>query len=150
GGTALVTSGGNKVLTVASLAISGTGNLDLSDEDLIVDYSGASQLAAIQTLINSARNGGAWSGAGLTSTAAKNAAAHNPTLGAMEASDFKTIYGAGASFDGQTIDTTAVLVKYTYYGDSDFNGTVDFDDYVRTDAGFNAGRSAWVNGDFDG
>jgi hypothetical protein len=42
-----------------------------------------------------------------------------------------------------------VLVKYTYYGDTDFNGRVNFDDYVRTDAGFNNHASGWLNGDFD-
>src|SRR5687767_2717473 len=51
---------------------------------------------------------------------------------------------------GETIDTSAVLVKYTYYGDTNFNGVVNFDDYSRTDAGFNFGRSGWLNGDFDG
>jgi hypothetical protein len=40
-------------------------------------------------------------------------------------------------------------VKYTYYGDTDFNGTVNFDDYVRTDSGFNNHRTGWLNGDFD-
>ena len=43
-----------------------------------------------------------------------------------------------------------MLVKYTYYGDTDFNGVVDFDDYSRTDAGFNQHRTGWLNGDFDG
>jgi len=43
-----------------------------------------------------------------------------------------------------------VLVKYTYYGDTDFNGVVNFDDYSRTDAGFNQNKSGWLNGDFDG
>ena len=47
-------------------------------------------------------------------------------------------------------DATAVLVKYTYYGDADFNGQVDFDDYVRRDLGFNNGTGGWINGDFDG
>jgi len=50
----------------------------------------------------------------------------------------------------QVIDTTAVLVKYTYYGDTDFNGAVNFDDYSRTDNGFSTGKSGWLNGDFDG
>jgi hypothetical protein len=68
----------------------------------------------------------------------------------MEATEFKAIYGAAATFDGQAIDNTAVLVKYTYYGDADFNGRVNFDDYVRTDNGFNNHLSHWVNGDFDG
>ena len=40
-------------------------------------------------------------------------------------------------------------MKYTYYGDTDFNGVVNFDDYSRTDAGFNGNESGWLNGDFD-
>jgi hypothetical protein len=75
---------------------------------------------------------------------------HNTTLGAIEAADYLSIYGPGATFDGQAIDNTAVLVKYTYYGDADFNGQVNFDDYSRTDAGFNGSRTGWLNGDFDG
>jgi hypothetical protein len=68
----------------------------------------------------------------------------------MEATDYKSIYGASATFDGQRLDDTAVLVKYTYYGDADFNGRVNFDDYVHTDSGFNNHLSHWLNGDFDG
>jgi autotransporter-associated beta strand protein len=150
GGLAQVPAGGNKVLIVPSLSVLGTGKLDLFDNDLIVDYTGASQLAVIQNLINTARAGGAWTGGGITSTTARNINAHNSTLGAIEASDYKALYGAAATFSGQTIDTTAVLVKYTWYGDADFNGKVNFDDYVRTDNGFNNHQTGWLNGDFDG
>ena len=59
-------------------------------------------------------------------------------------------YPGGSTFDGESIDSSAVLVKYTYYGDTDFNGKVNFDDYVRTDNGFNNHLSSWLNGDFDG
>src|SRR5262249_23044153 len=65
------------------------------------------------------------------------------------ATEFKSIYGNSATFAGQTIDTTALLIKFTYYGDTDFNGKVNFDDYVRTDSGFNNHKSGWLNGDFD-
>jgi len=41
-------------------------------------------------------------------------------------------------------------VKYTYYGDDDFNGIVNFDDYSHIDAGFSNGRTGWLNGDLDG
>jgi hypothetical protein len=143
-------AGGNRVLVTQAFSLASTATLDLNDNDLVLDYSGASQLAAIQSLINAARANGAWTGAGLTSSAARSNAQHNTTLGAMEASDFKSIYGPAALFSGESIDTTAVLVKYTYYGDTDFNGRVNFDDYVRTDSGFNNHRSGWLNGDFDG
>jgi hypothetical protein len=135
---------------IEQLTIDSGGTLDVYDNDLIIDYSGASQLAAIESLIRSARNGGAWNGPGLISSSAKSNPNHNTTLGAMEATDFKSIYGASATFNGEPLDSTAVLVKYTYYGDTDFNGKVNFDDYVRTDNGFNNHRSGWSNGDFDG
>jgi hypothetical protein len=148
GGRATLTSGGSKVLTATFLNLVGT--LDLNDNDFILDYSAGSPISTIGNLIKQARSGGSWTGAGLTSSAAKAASPRNTTLGLMEASEFKTIRGATAAFSGQTIDSTAVLVKYTYYGDTDFNGKVNFDDYVRADNGFNSRRSGWTNGDFDG
>jgi hypothetical protein len=48
--------------------------------------------------------------------------------------------------NGATGGTDSVLVD----GDSDFNGNVNFDDYVRTDNGFNNQLPGWANGDFDG
>jgi hypothetical protein len=145
-----VAPNGNHVLQISALFLSADSRLDLSDNDLIVDYGGASQLGVVQALVNSARHGGDWLGAGLTSSAARDNPRHNTTLGVMEAADYESIYGAGTTFDGQAIDTTAVLVKYTYYGDTDFNGKVNFDDYVRTDNGFNNHNTGWTNGDFNG
>jgi hypothetical protein len=66
----------------------------------------------------------------------------------MESSDYLEL--GYTSFNGDPIDATAVLVKYTYYGDADFSGTIDFDDYVRIDGGFNGGLAGWLNGDADG
>jgi hypothetical protein len=57
--------------------------------------------------------------------------------------------GGGATFSGRSYTGTDVLVKYTWYGDTDVNGQVDFDDYVRIDGGFNAGSTGWINGDLD-
>ena len=62
---------------------------------------------------------------------------------------YHTAQGAGATFDGFAVADTDVLVKFTYYGDADFNGVVDFDDYSRIDAGFNNNGTGWFNGDFD-
>src|SRR4029078_7223824 len=65
-----------------------------------------------------------------------------------EATDYASAAN-GSAFDGLNPDSTAVFVKYTYYGDTDFNGRINFDDYVRTDNGFNNHLSGWLNGDFD-
>jgi hypothetical protein len=150
GSTLELATGGDKLLKATSLSMSGNGKLDLNDNDFILDYSGASQVGAIRALINSARNFGDWLGSGITSSIARTNPAQNTTLGAMEATDYDSVYGAGALFNGVDPDATAVLVKYTYYGDTDFNGLVDGDDYARTDSGFNLGFGGWLNGDADG
>jgi hypothetical protein len=150
-GTVNVAPGGSNLIVATALSITTAGKLDLADNDMLVDYSGTSPRATIQALINTARAGGAWTGTtGITSTNAKNANPKNTTLGLMEAADYKSIYGPAATWNGQTLDSTGVLIKYTYYGDADFNGVVNFDDYSRTDAGFNGNKSGWMNGDFDG
>src|SRR4029079_9972486 len=132
------------------------GFLDLRDNDLILDYSparhgrGGTPLQMIQGLINLGRNGGSWMNGATPSAPAAANDQHNTTLGAMEATDYQSIYGADATFAGEALDTSAVLVNFTYYGDADFNGKVNFDDYVRTDNGFNNHLGGWLNGDFDG
>jgi hypothetical protein len=140
------------VLRTQSVAQGGASVINVNDNAVVVDYTGGltPPLDLIQALINSGRAGGTWTGSGITSIAAKNNPLHNTTLGAMDSADFKMLYGPAALFQGQEIITPAVLVRYTYYGDTDFNGIIDFDDYSRADAGFNTHRSGWLNGDFDG
>jgi hypothetical protein len=148
-GIGLVPAGNNAVIVTNALTIAGI--FDLNDSDMIVFYGGATVLPAVQGYISASRNGGAWDGVtGLTSSTAKSANPRNTTLGAMESSDYKSVYGPNATFDGQALPGNAVLVKFTYYRDADYNGLVNFDDYSRTDAGFNQTRSGWLNGDFDG
>jgi hypothetical protein len=146
----LAGSSSDQFMVLNSIQFSGNGTLNLRDRDFILNYTGTTQLGLVQSKINSARNGGAWNGTGITSSNAGQANPRNTTLGAMEATDFKSIYGANAQFHEYPPDNTAVLVRYTYYGDADFNGRVNFDDYVRTDNGYNNHRSGWLNGDFDG
>ena len=90
-------TGGTNLLQTRTLSIAGTGKLDLFDNDMILDYTGASQLAAIQALINQGRAGGAWSGTGISSSTAGSAVPKNTTLGALEATQYDSIYGAGAT-----------------------------------------------------
>ncbi len=147
-GTAAVTPGRdavNKVsITTGALAITPGASLDLGENDLIAR---SSTLTAIQSLIVAARNGGAWDQPGLTSNAARDRVPKITGLGLMSGADH--IANIGATFDGVTVAASDVLVRYTYYGDTDFNGIVNFDDYSRIDAGFNNTRSGWINGDFD-
>jgi hypothetical protein len=120
--------------------------LDLADNDMIVG-AGTSR-ATIEAQIAYARHGGAWDRTGITSSAAAGNAQHSTTLGVLSGAEYSSVGGNG-TFDGLSYAPADSLVKYTYYGDTDFNGVVDFDDYSRTDSGFNSGHTGWLNGDFD-
>jgi hypothetical protein len=85
----------------------------------------------------------------LASSTAGAATPKNKTLGTVTGAQYHAAAGAGAQFDGFNVADTDVLVKFTYYGDSDLNGVVNFDDYSRIDAGFNGSGSTWFQGDFD-
>jgi hypothetical protein len=152
GGMVRVAANGtnNGASRVASLVIGSGGEptvtLDLTDNDLIVQNGSYSD---ITSLIAFARNGGAWDRPGLTSSAAGAATPKNKALGALTGAEYRSVQGPAATFAGFTVADTDVLVKYTYNGDTDLNGIVDFDDYSRTDSGFNNHKTGWFNGDFD-
>jgi hypothetical protein len=150
-GTASLAPGGDKTLHVRS-ELNITGLFDLHDNDLVIGSGGTigtGNLFKYATYINSSRNGGDWLGTtGLTSTSARNANPRNTMLGVVTAPEYWTANGT-ISFNGVHVEQLMILVKYTYYGDTDFNGVVNFDDYARTDAGFNSGNGFWSNGNFD-
>jgi hypothetical protein len=105
-------------------------------------------MSSLAGQIAQARHGGEWDQAGIASSDARMNALHNTGLAAIEGAEFITASGT-TSFGGVAIDTSSVLVRYTYYGDTDLNGVVNFDDYARVDSGFNNKRSGWLNGDLD-
>jgi hypothetical protein len=140
----------SRAIVTDTAQINAGGVLDLGNGAMIVNYSSGSPFTTIRNHIRTGRNNGAWNGTGITSSAAQTANPANKTLGVMESADYFGIYGSGATFAGQAIDPTCVLVRYTYYGDADFNGKVTFDDYVKTDNGFNNHLTSWAAGDFDG
>ena len=148
GGVATLAAGGVNVLTVTSLNITGTGKLNLNDNALIVDYApgSPSPIAGIQSLLASGFHGGAWNGNGIVSGSAD---ASTFALGFAEAAEV----AAGGTFAGQTVDRTAVVVKFTLYGDATLDGKVDFNDVVRLAQNFNtnvsaAAQGSWSRGDF--
>jgi hypothetical protein len=151
GTVAIRADGGNagaSKLTMLVLAggAAPTATLDLNDNDMIVTNG---SYATITAQIAHARNGGTWDSTGLKSSAAAQQPSRATTLGVLLGADYRTLYGNNATFDGFAVAATNTLVKYTWYGDSDFNGRVNFDDYVRTDNGFNNHLTGWLNGDFD-
>jgi len=86
-------------------------------------------------LLRSGRSGGLWTGNGIRSDPAAANAAHATGVGIILNDN-----GSGSvilpSFDGEAVDANTILLKYTYYGDRDFDGDVDSYDYAGMDAGF--------------
>jgi hypothetical protein len=148
GASAALASGGDKVLVTGSLTLTSGAKLDLNDNSAIVDYTGASPIANVVSLLSSGFNGGAWNGAGIMSSAAANDPTGLHALGYAENSDL-----GDTLFAGQQVDGTAILIRYTKYGDNNLDGAVDIgNDFNLFLDGLSSGGSSWIHGDytFDG
>jgi hypothetical protein len=146
GGTVRVNG---QYLLTKSASVSATSTLDLTSNDLIVDYTGTnSPLASLKASIKTGFNGGSWTGKGIiTSTGQTNP---RTAIGYAEASVVRGLSDSGTgTFDGQTVDATTVLVKYTYFGDADLSGAVTLDDFTMFLGGYQSAGTDWMRGDFD-
>ena len=157
GGTVAVaasaTAATRTLLVVPSLTFTNasSGHLDMGNGDLRITNSStaaaATTLAAVTAATATGYAGGAWTGPGLASTAAAADSLHLTALGVIQNTTGSTpLY---ATFDGQPAAATDVLVRYTYYGDTNLDGKVNLGDYTRVDAGFIGHLTGWVNGDFN-
>jgi autotransporter-associated beta strand protein len=143
-------STGSKVVVTQALSTPGSGTLDLNNNALIIDYTagGSATFNALQGEIRSAYNasGTHWTGTGVTSSTARNNSLFG--IGYAEASDIGL---AGGTFAGENVDATAVLARFTYSGDSNLDGSVDFLDLARLAQNYNVtdGTRTWATGDFN-
>jgi hypothetical protein len=117
---------------VYGLSIASSASLDLTNNDLVIDYAGPFLLPTVQQYLTDSRL--------FSSSAIPNqttlAYAENSLLG------FTT-------FAGQPVDSTSLLIKYTYFGDATLDGIVDLRDlYALASNWLNPGT--WATGDFDG
>ena len=132
---------------VGAVATSGNGKIDLTDSAMIVDYlPGASPIDEVASLIRFGYAGGSWNGSGIDSSTAASMAAspHRTALGYGEASAL----GVG-SFAGQTVDSTSLLVRYTFTGDANLDGKVDTLDFNALAANFGGSGKVWSQADFN-
>ena len=157
-GTAVATVGSNAVIVAQSVFVGGGRQLNLNDNDMIIDYTGTSTIGSwngsaytgLTGMIQQGRNGGSWTGTGIVTgmTAAKDPSTLT-NLGIAEASQVLGLSGTQTTlWDGQTVDATTVLIKYTYNGDANLDGIVSGDDYFQVDSAFPAHLRSWANGDF--
>ena len=132
--------------TISSLNL--TGTLDINNNS--VDLPSAS-LSTITALVQSGFNSGNWAGTGINSSAAAANPAHLMALGVIQNNQGGTaLFSSSKLFDGTSPGAGDVLVKYTYYGDTDLSGKIDASDYSRIDSAFiNHALTGWFNGDFN-
>jgi hypothetical protein len=135
----LPTGGGDGVSEVDGLSIAPDARFDLTNNGLIV---GSTPIAAVRAAILAGRNGGDWSGDGLTSSAAAANSA-SAAVGYAVAGDLGL-----NRFMGQIVTDADVLVRYTRLGDANLDGVVNINDFSRLAANFNTAGD-WSDGDFD-
>ncbi len=159
GGTATLAAGGTKVLVANQLTIAEDGSqvpqgvLELAEHKAIVDYAGASPVVDIVRWVGSGLRGGPtgyWDGPGIRSSAAAAQADQLTALGVLDNADPKV--GGKTLFAGEAVDATSILFEYTWWGDANFDGVVDANDYDVIDKGFlfppAAADMGWWTGDF--
>jgi hypothetical protein len=122
--------------------------LDITNRVLIWDQSGPGPLATLRALVTSGYAGGAWTGAGITSSDAATTPGHG--VGYGEANAVFTAFPA--NWFGQTIDSTTLLITYTKYGDATLDRVVNLADFNRLAANFGQSGKLWTDGDstYDG
>jgi hypothetical protein len=160
GATATVTAGGAKNLVTVALTIAGggtpTGRLDLTNNAAIIDYTGTSPAATVRAQILAGRGGAgvgaAWTGQGITSSAAAAAnAAQAESRSVAYAENASLPLGALTTFRGQPVDSTSILIAFTRTGDANLDGLVNDNDVTIVGASYAPGvaGASWATGDFD-
>jgi autotransporter-associated beta strand protein len=127
--------GGDNTLVTSELSFEFPSNKVITnDNDLIVNYTGVSNIAGLINYFNSGQLIPSGDLAGLPTTLAISEAAD---LGLTE-------------FNGIAVDDTTVIAKYTYVGDANLDGQVDALDYERIDLAIgNSGVFGTAQGDLN-
>ncbi len=129
------------ILVMNTLAIEEGGKLDIGIDELVVKEM---SVPAVGAYIINGFHDGYWDGSGIVSTLASGDPVYSTGIGYSDADTMDM-----TTFGTESVDSTDVLVKPTYYGDSNFDGQVDEDDYDLLQIGLNGGGTGWRYGDYD-
>jgi hypothetical protein len=116
---------------------------------MIIDYTSSSPETTVQALIGRGYDGGSWNGDGITSSSAAAHAgdSHKTALGYGETDSGELNI---STFAGHSVDSTTVVIRYTWFGDGNIDGYVDLTDYTYLVAHYNTLSGAvWLYGDYD-
>jgi hypothetical protein len=167
-GTVTCLPDGGRTLVTDELALAETagvpdGLLDLTNNNLVVDYAGIGPSDSlhdeIEAWVAAGYNGGAWnadpgSPAAGISTAYAEAGVH--ALGVLDNGAPPMGVDPLSALDGVPLadllgDPYAIIVRFTYFGDADLDGEVDFDDVQRLIQSWNTPPAdpRWAAADFN-
>jgi hypothetical protein len=138
-----IAASGTSTSVLTSLTLGTTANLNISDNDVIVNNANATAAASSLAAVAARVNAGFASGNGIvTNTFTTNL----ETVG-FALNDFLGF----STFNGATVNSNSVLIKYTYFGDSNLDGFVTDDDLGYFLAGYGTDVSAnpWAFGDYN-
>jgi hypothetical protein len=158
-GKVAITSGSEAsvmgALTIAGTTEAPTAQFDVSSA-LVLNYTGASPEAGIRQRIISGRGGAGfgapWNGMGINSSAVAAAnAIDGESRSLAYAENGGLPLGPYASFRGQAVDDTSILMAFTRTGDANLDGVVGDDDVTIVGATYAPGvpQPSWAFGDFD-
>jgi len=125
---------------LGALNILGNGRLDVGTYSMWINYgSNTDPIASIIAAIHTGYAAGAWSGAGIMSSAAA-ANSNSYGLGYADSADV----GNPAALPSGTIE-----IMYTLLGDANLDGKVNGTDFTIMSAHFNQSGASWDQGDFN-
>ncbi|MEI8195241.1 MAG: dockerin type I domain-containing protein, partial [Phycisphaerae bacterium] len=140
GATVQLAAGLNKVLVVGTMTLASGAVLDVADNSLICTT------ADLTTVRNWLKNGQIHSSLSLGNLPVT-------TLGYLGGGVYNSLNPA-MPVDGYTVQSTDIVVRYTYSGDTNLDGKIDAVDFAQIDVAFLRGmtNAGWINGDvnYDG
>ena len=142
-GKVRLSPGRTAAVKIAALEVAAPGSLDVANNKLAIDYTGDTPLHTVRSMLQSGYAGGAWTGGGIVSS---NADAGSFGVGFSEAAAVFTNFPA--TFGGQSVGATTILIAWTRFGDANLDGVTGIADFARLAAGYNQ-PGAWENGDFN-
>jgi len=131
----LANGGGPGTSVIGTLSIAAGAALDLTNNDLVVNSASFSSVRAM-VLAGFGNSTG-----GITSSTSN---------GSQILALFDNALIHAGTWNGQPIGASAIVGKYTYFGDVNFDGQVTGDDYTIIDSNLNttpAAGLAWLSGD---
>jgi hypothetical protein len=139
--------------TVSIHALSISGATDAWDSSVNVNHTTVlrtGDVSQVKNQIKSGFNNGNWNGNGIASSSAAAHGAHSTGLGYASAASLLGLSGSqNTTFDGQYVDASSLLVKYTWSGDANLDGVVNSSDFSALAVNFNGSSKDWQTGDFN-